>query len=149
EWELVRRFAPRVYTTPTEFFPLKDFAVIVHPSERLIAYHFFWEDDIDFPEDNDPCDHELIWVRYSADKRSIEGVLTYYHGKILEGGQAAMEDARANGMRPRVNIQWGKHGSLLVGWEGMTVNVDPDDTEKKYYPPGRTISIKQDQQSTY
>ena len=30
----------------------------MHPQRRLIAYHFFWEDDIDFPEDNDPCDHE-------------------------------------------------------------------------------------------
>src|SRR5262245_16343176 len=77
EWRLARRFAPRLYTTPSEFFPLKDFAVILHPSERLIAYHFFWEDDIDFPEDNDPCDHELIWVKYSADKSSIENILTY------------------------------------------------------------------------
>src|SRR5215813_7472892 len=67
QWQLVRRFAPRIYTTPAEFFPLKDFAVIVHPTSRQIAYHFFWEDDIDFPEDNDPCDHELIWVQYSSD----------------------------------------------------------------------------------
>ena len=37
EWQLVRRFAPRLYTTPNEVFPLKDFAVIVHPTERLIA----------------------------------------------------------------------------------------------------------------
>src|SRR5438128_387328 len=32
ELELVRRFAPRVYVTPSEFFPLKDFAVILHPT---------------------------------------------------------------------------------------------------------------------
>ena len=86
EWRLARRFAPRLYATPSEFFPLKDFAVILHPTERLIAYHFFWEDDIDFPEDNDPCDHELIWVKYSADKSSIEDILTYFHGRILKGG---------------------------------------------------------------
>src|SRR5215510_13443238 len=48
ELKLVRHFAPRIYTTISEFFPLKDFAVILHPTERLIAYHFFWEDDIDF-----------------------------------------------------------------------------------------------------
>jgi hypothetical protein len=53
EWQLVRRFTPRVYVTASEFFPLKDFAVILNPADRLIAYHFFWEDDIDFPEDND------------------------------------------------------------------------------------------------
>ncbi|HJZ69760.1 MAG TPA: hypothetical protein VKF81_16665, partial [Blastocatellia bacterium] len=34
QWQLVRRFAPRIYTTPAEFFPLKDFAVIVHPTSR-------------------------------------------------------------------------------------------------------------------
>src|SRR6185503_18451411 len=74
EWQLVRRFAPRIYTTPTEFFPLKDFAVILHPTARQIAYHLFWEDDIDFPEDNDPCDHELMWVQYTADGKSIEKI---------------------------------------------------------------------------
>jgi len=42
EWQLARRFAPRVHVTASEFFPLKDFAVILHPAERLIAYHFFW-----------------------------------------------------------------------------------------------------------
>lgn len=149
EWRLIRRFAPRIYITPSEFFPLKDFAVIMHPNERLIAYHFFWEDDIDFPEDNDPCDHELIWVKYSADKSSIEKILTYFHGRILEGGEAAVNDARAHGMRPRVNIQWGKHGSLPVGWEEMTIIANAGDAEKKYYPSGRSITLKQYQEGTF
>jgi len=149
EWRLARRFAPRLYTTPSEFFPLKDFAVIMHPSERLIAYHFFWEDDIDFPEDNDPCDHELIWVKYSADKSSIEKILTYFHGRILGGGEAAINDARAHGMRPRVNIQWGKHGSLPVGWEEMTIIANSGDAEKKYYPLDQPITLKQYQEGTF
>src|SRR5215475_1063518 len=149
EWRLARRFAPRLYATPSEFFPLKDFAVILHPAERLIAYHFFWEDDIDFPEDNDPCDHELIWVKYSADKSSIEDILTYFHGRILKGGEAAINDARAHGMRPRVNIQWGKHGSLPVGWEEMTIVANPGDAEKKYYPLDQTITLKQYQEGTF
>jgi hypothetical protein len=149
EWRLVRRFAPRLYATPSEFFPLKDFAVILHPAERLIAYHFFWEDDIDFPEDNDPCDHELIWVKYSADKSSIENVLTYFHGRILEGGEAAINDARAHGMRPRVNIQWGKHGSLPVGWEKAPIVANPGDAEKKYYPLDQRITLKQYQEGTF
>ncbi len=148
EWNIVRRFAPRIYTAPSEFFPLKDFAVVLHPTERAIAYHFFWEDDIDFPEDNDPCDHELIWVRYSADKSSIEKIQTYFHGRILEGGRTAIDDARAHGMRPRVNIQWGKHGSLPVGWEEMTIIANPGDAEKNYYPLNQTITLKQYQQGT-
>jgi hypothetical protein len=149
EWGLVRRFAPRLYTTPSEFFPLKDFAVILHPTERLIAYHFFWEDDIDFPEDNDPCDHELIWVKYSADESSIENILTYFHGRILKGGEAAINDARAHGMRPRVNVQWGKHGSLPVGWEEMTIVADSGDAEKKYYPLDQSITLKQYQEGAF
>jgi hypothetical protein len=107
EWRIVRRFAPRLYTTPTEFFQLKDFAAVLHPTHRQIAYHFFWEDDIDFPEDNDSCDHELIWVQYSSDRTAIEKLRTYFHGRILEGGEAALADARRNGLRPRVNVQSG------------------------------------------
>jgi len=149
ELRLVRHFAPRLYTTISEFFPLKDFAVILHPTERLIAYHFFWEDDIDFPEDNDPCDHELIWVKYSEDKNSIENILTYFHGRILEGGEAAIKDARVHGMRPCVNIQWGKHGSLPVGWEEMTITANPGEFEKKDYPPDQTITLKQYQEATF
>ena len=38
EWGLVRRFAPRLYTTPSEFFPLKDFAVVLHPTEIPAAF---------------------------------------------------------------------------------------------------------------
>ena len=139
EWQLARRFAPRLYTTPTEFFPLKDFAVILHPTERLIAYHFFWEDDIDFPEDNDPCDHELIWVRYSADKLRLENVWSYFHGRILAGEEAALADARRNGMRPRVNVQWGKHGSLLGGWETMTLKQYNEGTFRKLSTEGRRM----------
>src|ERR1041384_8347445 len=41
EWAVAKRFAPRIYVTPSEFFPLKDFAVILRPKKRLIAYHFF------------------------------------------------------------------------------------------------------------
>src|SRR5262245_56899516 len=45
ELDVIRRFTPRLHTTVDEFFPLKDFAAVLHPTERLIAYHLFWEDD--------------------------------------------------------------------------------------------------------
>ncbi len=149
EWKLARRFAPRLYTTPTEFFPLRDFAVIVHPTARLIAYHFFWEDDLDFPEDNDPSDHELIWVQYAADKTTIEKVWTYFHGRILEGGETALRDAQAHAMRPRVNVQWGKHGSLLAGWEEMSIITSQDDAGKKNPSADRRMTLKQYNESTF
>ncbi|MCI0666303.1 MAG: hypothetical protein L0220_35080 [Acidobacteria bacterium] len=149
EWKLARKFAPRIFTTPTEFFPLKDFAVIIHPTKQLIAYHFFWEDDIDFPEDNDPCDHEVMWVQYSTDKSSIEKIRTYFHGRILTGGEAALSDARAHGMRPRINVQWGKHGSLPAGWEEITITANEGDVEKKYMPLDRSITLKNYNEGTY
>lgn len=143
ELELARRFAPRVYTTPGEFFPLKDFAVILHPDRPLVAYHFFWEDDIDFPEDNDPCDHELMWVAYSRDRRSLQQVWTYFHGRILPGGDAAVVDARRHGMRPRVNVQWGKHGSMPAAWEALPIAASAGDSERKYFPPLPLLTLEQ------
>ena len=149
DWRLARRFAPRVYVTASEFFALKDFAVILHPTERVIAYHFFWEDDIDFPEDNDPCDHEVMWVRYSHDRMTIEKIWTYFHGRMLEGGEAALSDARKNRMRPTVNVQWGKHGSMPVGWEELRIIADRGDAENKYYPNDQPISLKLYNEGTF
>jgi hypothetical protein len=143
EWTLVRRFAPRIYVTRSEFFPLKDFAVILHPTRRLIAYHFFWEDDIDFPEDNDPCDHELMWVRYSEDRTSLDRVWTYFHGRILDSGNESLQEARRHQMRPRVNVQWGKHGSMPAGWEDLKLLRDSS------APGSEPISLKVYNEETF
>jgi hypothetical protein len=103
ERELILKLAPRLYTVKGEPFPLKDAAAVMHPTEPWIAYHLFWEDDIDFPNDNDPCDHEVVWVRHGPQS---EAVFTYYHARILKGGS-------------RIDVQWGKHGSLPEGWRQM------------------------------
>ena len=125
----------------TRFFPLKDAAAVLHPSERLIAYHLFWEDDIDFPDDNDPCDHEVVWVQFSPDRQSIERFWTYFHGRILEAGESALRDARDHEMRPRVNVQWGKHGSMPFAWESMAIVGDTGDLERAYYVVGKPITL--------
>lgn len=138
---LARHFLPRIFSTPSEPFRLQDIAVILHPSRRLIAYHLFWEDDIDFPEDNDPCDHEVLWVEYAEDHRTITGISTYFHGRILRGGSEAIQEAKAHAGRPRINAQWGKHGSLLLGWEKLPIVADEGDAEKKFYPLGRQITL--------
>jgi hypothetical protein len=143
QWNLVRRFAPRVYVTRSELFPLKDFAAILHPARRLIAYHLFWEDDIDFPEDNDPCDHELMWVQYSEDRSSLERVWTYFHGRILDGGKEALEDAKRHRMRPRINVQWGKHGSMPISWRDLKILRDSSP------PSSEPISLKTYNEETF
>lgn len=145
----ILRFAPRVFTTPDEMFPLKDAAAVLHPSERLIAYHLFWEDDIDFPDDNDPCDHEVVWVQFSPDRQSVERFWTYFHGRILEAGEDALRDARAYAMRPRVNVQWGKHGSMPFGWESMSIVGDTGDLERAYYAVGKPIALAEYNRGTW
>ena len=146
---LARHFLPRLFTTTSEPFRLQDFAVILHPNRRLIAYHLFWEDDIDFPEDNDPCDHEVLWVEYSEDHKTITGISTYFHGRILRGGSEAIQEAKAHAGRPRINVQWGKHGSLLLGWEKLPIVAVEDDAEKKFYPLGRQITLLDYNRGTY
>ena len=145
----VIRFAPRVFTVPDEVFPLEDAAAVLHPTERLIAYHLFWEDDIDFPEDNDPCDHEVVWVQFSQDRRTLERFWTYFHGRILDGGGDAIRDAAQHGMRPRVNVQWGKHGSLPVAWESMPIMPDTGDLERAYYGVGKAITLAEYNRGTW
>ena len=114
---LVQRFLPRVFVTPEEPFEVRDLVAIVHPDhrQRLIGYHLIWEDDIDYLTDNDPADHEVVWVKYSKD-RKVEAAWSFWHGDIVSTSRAA-PDANANGCRVKVNVQWGKHGSLLEGWE--------------------------------
>jgi hypothetical protein len=116
----MRKFCPLLLTTPQECFPLKDVAVVHHPSRPLIGYHLFWEDDYDFPDDYEPCDHEEIWVEYDPQEEVVTNVLTFFHSSVIES-QAAAAEARKNDGRPIIRIEWGKHGSLLIGWETMKI----------------------------
>lgn len=135
------RFSPRLFQVRSDPFRLLDAVAIHHPDEPLIAYHFFWEDDIDFPDDNDPCDHELVWIRYDPASNALSEVYTYFHGRILSSADAVREAAAHNG-RSRVNVQWGKHGSLPSGWETLEIQANPDDTEHRYLDLQRTHSLK-------
>ena len=98
-------------------FQLRDAAAIVHPDRRTIAYHLFWDDDIDFPDDNDPSDHEVVWCVISPDQRRLVAFYTYFHNRVLEAPPEALRDAAAHLGRPSVAVQWGKHGSMPVGWQ--------------------------------
>jgi hypothetical protein len=80
---------------------------------------------------------------------SLEKIWTYFHGRMLEGGEAALGDARRNRMRARVNVQWGKHGSMPVGWEDLKIVGDRADAESKYYPVDQPISLKVYNEGTF
>ncbi|MFD0694680.1 hypothetical protein ACFQZT_11300 [Paenibacillus sp. GCM10027628] len=116
----IRKFCPVLLTTPQECFPLKDVAAVHHPTLPLIGYHLFWEDDYDFPDDYEPCDHEEVWVEYDPEDEVVTKVLTFFHSSVIES-QTAVQEARENGGRPIIRIEWGKHGSLLKGWETLTI----------------------------
>lgn len=114
--ELVLRFAPRLHAVAGEFFPLKDVVAIIHPDKPVIGYRLFWEDDLGFPSDNDPCDHEVVWVEFDPASLRVTRVSTYFHGQILSP-EPAVEEANASGGRPWIGTEWGFHGS--VPWGGL------------------------------
>lgn len=118
EIALAFRFLPRLFTTVTEPFPLKDFAVVMHPRLPLLGYHMFWDADIEFPAGNDSCDHEVVWVLLDDKKERVLNVFTFFHGTILASSEGAVDAHRGDG-RPRIFIQWGKHGSLPYGWSQL------------------------------
>jgi hypothetical protein len=129
EKALVRTSAPVLRVHPREPFALKDAAAILHPSGEWIAYHLFWEDDIDFPDDNDPCDHEVVYVRLREGK-PVEH-WTYFHGRLLRAANPAIGPAI-------VNVQWGKHGSIPAGGEYREqLKAEQDRTWKRLSTVGR------------
>lgn len=137
EFDLVLRYAPRVYVTPKEFFPLEDVAVVVHPDKPLIGYSLFWADDIDFPDDSEFTDHEKVWIEYDPKDGKVVKVYALFHRAILSTKES-VEDALANQQRARVNVQWGGHGSLPAGWE----NIPSEKISVKYAHIERAIQIK-------
>ena len=132
--------APRVFVTAGEPFGLKDAAAILHPGRRAIAYHLFWDDDIDFPDDNDPSDHEVVWIEYDA-AGALARVVTLFHGRLVAGSSTALEDARGHGGRPRIDVQWGKHGPMPAGWRQITVATEESDGDTGI-PDGLTVSLE-------
>jgi len=129
----VRQLAPQLLLHRSEPFRLKDVAAVVHPDRPWIGYHLFWEDDLDFPEDNDPCDHEVIWVEFNPSHGRSVAVHTYFHGRILS--------RPLDGARAQVAVEWGKHGSVPVNAEGRMTEVPPTlrDHWKRLNESGRRL----------
>lgn len=148
EREIVDRLAPRVMTAASEPFVLRDVAAIVHPDEPVIAYHLLWDDDIDYPDDNDPSDHEVVWIRYTQDGR-LERLWTYFHGRILDGGDTAVAEAARHGGRPLVEVQWGKHGSMPAKWQQQTIEAAANEIEAGDLPIGQAITLERYNRGTF
>jgi len=120
--KLASKYAPRLFVNPEEFFDLKDLVAVIHPEEPIIAYNLFWDDDIDYPGDNDPSDHEVVWTEFDQNSGKVTGVYTYFHRALLSTKEA-ISDANLHHQRARINVQWGEHGSLPSGWEKLKAEV--------------------------
>lgn len=103
---LAKRLAPLLYLQRDEWFPLDRVLAVIHPTRRIIAYHFLWRDDVHgawIPR-TIPTDEEVAWVGYDATGAPTE-LWTYWHGTVLH------TDWHDRGP-PALDVQWGKHGSL-------------------------------------
>ncbi|XJZ26609.1 tetratricopeptide repeat protein [Bacillota bacterium Lsc_1132] len=118
EERFIQKFCPILMVTPKEYFPLKDIVAVHHPSKPIIGYHLFWEDDYDFPDDYEPCDHEEVWIEYDPEAEVVNNVMCWFHARVLDS-EHAVKEAHNNQQRAIIRIEWGKHGSLLCGWENM------------------------------
>ncbi|MGG5252654.1 tetratricopeptide repeat protein [Neobacillus sp. SM06] len=118
EERFIQKFCPILMVTPKECFPLKDIVAIHHPSKPIIGYHLFWEDDYDFPDDYEPCDHEEVWIEYDPEAEVVKNVMCWFHARVLDS-ELAVKEAHHHQQRAIIRIEWGKHGSLLCGWENM------------------------------
>jgi hypothetical protein len=114
ETELIRRCCPLLRRHAQEYFALEDFVALLHPRRPWIGYHLFWDDDVDFPEDNDPTDHEVVWVEYDPVRRGPVRVATYFHGRLIS-------TTVTGGARPVIASEWGKHGSVPFGADAQLV----------------------------
>ena len=111
---LARGLAPTLYLQRDEWFRIERTVAVVHPTERLIAYHLLWRDDVHgaWLPFTVPTDQEILWLRYDEAGRPVR-VWTYWHGAVLE------TDWTGKG-RVEAVVQWGKHGMLPKGIrEGM------------------------------
>jgi len=116
--KLATKYAPRLFVNPKEYFKIKDLIAVIHPIKPIIAYNLFWEDDIDYPGNNDPSDHELLWIEFNQGKGKVVGVYTYFHKAILST-EESVKDSNFHHQRAKVFGEWGEHGTLPLKWEKL------------------------------
>ena len=116
--KLATKYAPRLFVNPKEYFKIKDLVAVIHPIKPIIAYNLFWEDDIDYPGNNDPSDHELLWIEFNQGKGKVVGVYTYFHKAILFT-EESVKDSNLHRQRAKVFGEWGEHGTLPLKWEKL------------------------------
>ena len=63
-------------------------------------------------------DHEIVWVAYDLVSLKLTGIWTYWHRGTLQTNMGVIE-AKEHGQRPKIFVQWGKHGLLPIGWEAL------------------------------
>lgn len=115
---LARRFAPVLRMHAQEPFAVAHAAAVFHPTRPLVGYHVFFTDDVVRPHGGERLDHEVIWVEYDPVTLKVTDVATYWHRTVLRTAEC-IADAQSRSQRPIVDVQWGQHGMLPLGWEAL------------------------------
>jgi hypothetical protein len=107
---LARALAPVLHVQRDEPFELDRVVAVVHPTRPIIAYHLLWRHDIhgQWLPWAKPSDEEIVWVGYDPSTGAPRELWTYWHGNILHTPWSP-------DVRPAIDVQWGKHGSLPHG----------------------------------
>ncbi len=114
---LALRFAPVLSLQPDEPYSVAAVVAVFHPSRPIIAYHIFF-DDAFLDESGASLDHEISWVEYDPVTLKVADVFTLWHQSVLRTDRC-LEDAKASGQRPSIDVQWGQHGLLPSGWRSL------------------------------
>ena len=114
---LAKRLAPMLYLQRDETFPLERIVAVVHPTQRIVAYHLLWRDDAHgaWLPFTIPTDEEVVWVGYDSSYTANQ-IWTYWHGAILHMRWP-------HGRRAEIDVQWGKHGSMPRGIDENTLPI--------------------------
>ena len=112
------RFAPILQLNPSEPCSLLTVVAVLHPTKPLIAYHVFFDDDVMLSGRGKLADHEIVWVEYDPVSMKIADVQTLWHRTILRT-DACLLDAKRGDQRPKIDVQWGQHGMLPLGWQSL------------------------------
>jgi len=85
----------------------------------------------------------VLWVRLNPELTRAVSVHTYFHGRLLSA------PAPAAG-RIRAVSQWGKHGTMPMNWQELSIAADSDDVEfRAMTDADRGIRLEDYNRATY
>lgn len=117
-YSLSLRFAPFLHLHSKEPYRIVLVIPVFHPRKPLIAYHIIFDGEALRVGEGKSFDNEIVWVHYDPITLKITDVSTYWHRTVLRSDSCVI-DARNSDQRPKIDVQWGQHGMLPLGWKHL------------------------------